>query len=129
MNKDRISLDTNIIRRLFEDNTTIEKLLNDINVSHEFIISDMTLYEITDYICRLENEKRLKYEIKFRNILHKYQILLQYKRDYPRSKECYNRFLLNKFSVLQLRNNILPSYAFSLSRFITNIFETQVVVM
>lgn len=122
MNKDKISLDTNIIRRLFEDNATVENLLNDIYISHEFIISDMTLYEITDHICRLENEKRLKYEIKFRNILHKYKILLQYKKDYPRSKECYNRFILNKFSVLQLRNNILPSYAFSLSKFITNIF-------
>lgn len=46
-------LDTNLIRRLLENNIEIEEKLDELVQGYDFVLSDLSLFEILDYIIRL----------------------------------------------------------------------------
>ncbi len=122
MNNNEILLDTNVIRRLLEDNASMIKIMHSMqNDGYNFSISDMSLFELLD-----ANDVQLQLN-KFLGILYDYKIVPIYKdviKDFD--KDFFNWFK-QPISVLEMKNQLFPSFSFTLSTFLSD-FTNAIIV-
>ena len=119
-------LDTNIIRRLLEKNNEVEAKLNLLKQEYEFVLSDLSFFEITNFIVTLPFDERVITWNNLRIIIIKYEFRILSKINFN-SNEIFIKFLKNKMSIEQVKNNLLKSFAWNLSKFITNLYVITVI--
>ena len=122
-----IILDSNIFRRLLENNVNVEAKLKQLKQSYDFAVSDMSLFEVIDYIETLPFEDNLQKTKLLKLFLFNNKVRILKKKGFDRTEEVYKRYVFDKFSNIQLKNNLLSSFAWTVSRFITNLYCLTVV--
>ena len=122
MDDNEILLDTNVIRRLLEDNVFMIRIMHNMqNDGYKFTISDMSLFELLD-----ANEVKLQIN-KFLGILFDYKIVPIYKdviKDFD--KDFFNWFK-QPISVLEMKKQLFPSFSFTLATFLSD-FTNAIIV-
>lgn len=110
-----ILLDTNVIRRLMEDNSSMIKVLEDMrNDDYDFVISDMSLFEL---LTSKEVNKDLN---KFLSILYDYKIVPIFKKTLTDFNKQYINWFKEPKTNTEMKNNIYPSFLFTLSTFLSD---------
>lgn len=110
-----ILIDTNVIRRLMENNANMIKILDEMkNDGYNFSISDMSLFEL---LTSKDISKNLN---KFLSILYNYKIIPVYKSTLPNFDKQFLNWFKKPKSIEEMKNNIFPSFAFTLSTFLAD---------
>ena len=110
-----VLLDTNVIRRLMENNTSMTKVIEDMRADgYSFAISDMSLFELLTSKDVSENLN------KFLSILYDYKIIPVYKSILPNFDKQYFDWFKEPKSIEEMKNNIFPSFVFTLSTFLSD---------
>lgn len=110
-----VLLDTNVIRRLMENNTSMTKVIEDMRADgYGFAISDMSLFELLTSKDISENLN------KFLSILYDYKIVPVYKSILPNFDKQYFDWFKEPKSIEEMKNNIFPSFVFTLSTFLSD---------
>lgn len=111
-----ILLDTNIIRRLIEDNTSMFKVMEDMKSDgYSFAISDMSLFELltSNDVCNNPN--------KLLSILYDFHIAPIYKTTLTDFENQYLDWFKSPKTITEMKNSLLPSFSFTLSIFLSNL--------
>lgn len=111
-----ILLDTNIIRRLIEDNTSMFKVMEDMKSDgYSFAISDMSLFELltSNDVCNNPN--------KLLSILYDFHIAPIYKTTLTDFENQYLNWFKSPKTITEMKNSLLPSFSFTLSIFLSNL--------
>ena len=121
----KILLDTNIIRRLMENNQLmIENLASMKSKNYEFLISDMSLFEL------LTQEKVTDDIFNFLRIMCEYEIAPLYKVSViPNFNEQYIEWFKCSKSVSTMRENLFPSFSFTLSIFLSDFVKAIMIFL
>lgn len=119
----QILLDTNVVRRLLENDTKTIHIL-DYYFFHKylFIISDYSLFEIYDYLDNLSvNKEQLKFKLII--LFNRYKIKILYRQSSEFLQKNFKKFITNQISIYETKNILLKSFSYALSSFLTNIFS------
>lgn len=111
-----ILLDTNIIRRLIEGNTSMFKVMEDMKSDgYSFAISDMSLFELltSNDVCNNPN--------KLLSILYDFHIAPIYKTTLTDFENQYLDWFKSPKTTTEMKNNLLPSFSFTLSIFLSDL--------
>lgn len=111
-----ILLDTNIIRRLIEGNTSMFKVMEDMKSDgYSFAISDMSLFELltSNDVCNNPN--------KLLSILYDFNIAPIYKTTLTDFENQYLDWFKSPKTTTEMKNNLLPSFSFTLSIFLSDL--------
>lgn len=111
-----VLIDTNIIRRLIEDNATMIRSISTIkNDGFNFMVSDMTLFELVDYI------KTKKDYYKFLSILYDNNIAPIFKEKILNFGKQYCEWFKKPIPIIELKKQLLPSFSMSLATVLTDL--------
>ena len=111
-----VLLDTNIIRRLMEDNPSMIKNITAIkNDGYNFSISDMTLFEL------LDNIKTTEAYFKLLNVLYDNNVRPIYKDKIPEFGKLYKEWFKRPTPLIELKKQLFPSFSSSLATVLTDL--------
>lgn len=115
-------IDSNIIRRLFENNYKVSIILDYLyKKGYLFSISDHSLFELFDYLDS-SVDKIIEYD-KLIFYFNKYDIELMHRKTSKELYDNYHIFLQKKYSIKQIKSILYKSFEFSMINFLKDIYR------
>lgn len=119
-----VLIDTNVIRRLLEDNALMIEVMKKIkNDGYNFAISDMSLFEL------LTSEAISSNTNKFLSILYDYKVVPVYKITLSDFNEKYLHWFKKATSIEEMKNDLFPSFSFTLSNFLSDFMKAIILFL
>lgn len=110
MEAKEILLDTNVFRRVLENDNNMFSVLNAMkNDGYDFAVTDMSLFEL---LCSDEIQSN---KIRFLTFLYDYKVMPICKKIIPDFPNQYMQWFTREFEIEELKKQIFPSFAFTLS--------------
>ena len=113
MSTNEILLDTNVVRRILENNANMYNVLDSMKKDgYKFAVTDMSLFEL------LTSKNIETNIIKLLTFLCDYEIAPIYKQQViPKFKDQYIQWFKKESEIIELKRQLFPSFSYTLSSF------------
>lgn len=130
MNNETLLIDTNVIRRIIEDNVDYKSILdNFMKKDYLIVISDHSLFELFDFLDTLKEDKRIETYCKVLCVFYKYKITLLYRKPSEKFYKNFNDFIFGEYTITEVKRGLFESFKTSLSKFIANLVSVMLATL